>query len=269
MKIFSKLSSLSKVITFSMVSTLPLSASAVIIEGSFEGRMWEYQNTNMEGTADAGFFTDDNAFSGFTGTFWYDTDLAGSAVNDTDIDGSVSATYSGPHDWLHTTVTGHDGGTLALTSSGGTETISAKPYEEISVGYYVDYYDGTQHDRLSVSYDDNFYYHVRDPNLDAQTYRAGSFSLEPAATFLNGLDLIQNASADTNSYGGNVVGYLSFETKGKLNGVDYFGWMVGEINQFEIHVQTPEPSSLLLFLGPLLLILSRAGLIANPFSHKT
>src|SRR5688572_21479498 len=72
----SKLIALSKAIIISIISTLPLPASAIIIEGSFHGRMWEWQSENMEGTPDGKFFTEENAFMPFSGTFWYDTDLA-------------------------------------------------------------------------------------------------------------------------------------------------------------------------------------------------
>ena len=262
MKILSKLFSLSKVITFSIASTLPLSASAVIIEGNFEGQMWEWYSLNMEGTPDGEFFKDENAFQGFSGAFWFDTDLATKGPMETDFDGAVSVTYAGPHDWLHTKVTGANGASFDMTSSGGKDTFSEKPYEEITVRSIPNFDDEGPHDQFIVSYDDNSSSHV--PNTSNKGFRQGSFSLEPGGLFLNGLSLIQNASDAS----WNVIGYTYFETRGTLNGLDYHGWMVGEINKFDIRVQTPEPSSLLLLLGPLVLLLFRAGLITNPFSHK-
>jgi hypothetical protein len=265
MKILNKLTSFFQVLTFSIVSTLPLSAFAVIIEGNFEGRMWEWYSLNMEGTPDGEFFKEENAFAGFSGAFWYDTDLATKGSKETDPDGSASVTYSGPHDWLHTRVTGANGASFDLTSSGGTDTFSEKPYEEITVRYFTDLEEGRS-DQFLVAYDDNARHEY---NSSYGGSREGSFSLEPGGTFLNGLSLIQNASADINSGGWDVVGYLYFESRGTLNGLDYHGWLVGEINKFDIRVQTPEPASLLLLLGPLVLVFLRAGLITNPFSRKT
>ena len=198
MKISGKLTALTIAMTF------PLSAFAVIIEGSFNGQMWEFYSENIEGTPEEKFFAPEN-YGGFTGTFWYDTDLAGPAVNQTDIGGFVSATYSGPRDWLHTTVHGYNGGTLELTSSGGEDPFSAKPYEEVTVGYTPNFEEEGRHDQLIISYDDNHIYHPRDPNVDASHYRAGSLDLEPGGAFLKELGLIQNASANINPYGGNVV----------------------------------------------------------------
>jgi hypothetical protein len=257
---------LSKILVMSVAITFSLSTSAVIIEGSFSGQIWEFQDTNMEGTIEGKFFADAKASKQFTGTFWYDTDLATKGQQKTDAEGTVSVTYSGPHNWLHTTVTGVNGGILELTSSGGLDTFGEKTYEEVHAEHLPYFGEEAGHDRLLLYYGDDSRIEHKGSYAGL---RQGNLYLEPGGVFLNGLELIQNYSTNTDYYGGNTVGYVNFTTQGKLNGVDYFGWMAGEINEFDIHVKTPEPSSLLLFLAPLLLILSRSGLIENPFSRKT
>lgn len=113
-----------------------------------------------------------------------------------------------------------------------------------------------------MRYDDNYYRFPRDPD---RGYRASHLLLEPGGEFFDDLSLVQNQAVESTS---GVLGYLEFQTSGTLNGLDYSAWMVGEINGFEIRAQTPEPSPLLLFIAPLLFLLSRTGFIANPFSRK-
>jgi len=134
------------------------SASAVIIEGSFDGVMWDYSLTNMDLTPDAKFWSDENIYRGFSGNFWYDTDVAtqtGLGV----VDGDLTATYAGPHNWLHTALIAANGGTIDLTSSGSSEILSPHPVETISVTHDDD------RDALSLFYRDY---------ADPDHYRVGS-----------------------------------------------------------------------------------------------
>lgn len=249
---------LNKLVAILVTIVFSNSAAAVIIEGSFSGLMWEWQNTNMEITSDATFFSDENAHSPFTGTFWYDTELAGPAVVGGDPWGATSATYSGQHNWLHTTLVGANGAKLDLTSSGQAPTFTANPTENIIVEQYD---DGSEYyDRIFLTYEDN----------DGQSKRQGSLTLESDIAFLNNLGLIQNRANGGDS--DSIAGYIYFENSGTLNGVNYFGWVVGELSNFEIHVRepvaVPEPSSLLLFLGPVLLLLWRSGLLPRRVNRK-
>ncbi|RYY02625.1 MAG: hypothetical protein EOO53_13690 [Gammaproteobacteria bacterium] len=228
-------------------------AAAVIIEGNFGGQMWEWQSTNMQEHPDADFFSDENAFRGFTGTFWYDTELAGSPV----LNGNMwefageSAVYAGPHNWLHTTLTAANGATLNLTQRSSLPTFTENPKETISVARYEN------DDLISLSYDDGDWL--------SNAHRVGTITFQPQNSFLNNLSLIQNYSSSSVPSDNNVLGYIYFQDSGTLNGIDYVGWMVGEVNHFDIHVKesttVPEPSSLFLFLGPLLLILWRANVL--------
>ena len=69
------------------------------------------------------------------------------------------------------------------------------------------------------------------------------------------------------------MGYMEFWTIGKQDGVDYFGWMVAQVNNFSIRIREPvtvaEPSTLLLFLGPLLFLLWRAGILSTRSEQKS
>ncbi len=230
-----------KLIVFLIALIVPHSASAVIIEGSFSGMMWDYYETNMHVTPEAKFWNaDENAYRGFQGTFWYDTEVAtqtGLGV----VDGDLTATYSGPHNWLHTTLIGANGGTLALTSSGSLAAFSPQPRETISVVHDDD------RDLFSEYYDDR---------ADASNYRTGSLSFDSINSevfFLKDLSLIQDFSYSSVM---DEVGYAYFDTRGTLNGVDYSALLFGEINSFDIHVRqpvtVPEPSSIMLTLIGLL-----------------
>ncbi len=53
------------------------STFAIIMEGTFSGNMTSLDGYNMDVTPDAKFWLPENAHQPFTGTFWYDTDLAG------------------------------------------------------------------------------------------------------------------------------------------------------------------------------------------------
>ena len=217
-------------------------ASAVIIEGSFSGKMWDYYETNMYVTPEAKFWNaDENSFRGFEGAFWYDTEVAtqtGFGV----VDGDLTATYTGPRNWLHTTLTGANGGTIDLTSSGSLDTFTSQPRENISVVHDDD------RDLFGVYYNDD--------RIGMSDHRNGAFSFESYDSelfFLKDFSLIQNFSYDGSF---NVVGYVYFDTRGTLNGVDYNALLFGEINSFDIHVRqpvtVPEPSSIMLILAGLL-----------------
>jgi hypothetical protein len=230
-----------KLIVLLMTSIFSHSASAVIIEGSFDGMMWDYYETNMYVTPEAKFWNaEENAYRGFQGTFWYDTEVAtqtGLGV----VDGDLTATYTGPHNWLHTTLIGANGGTLDLTSSGNLETFSPQPTETISVTHDDD------RDLFIGYYNDK---------ADPYNYRTGSFSFDSTNSdlfFLKDLSLIQDFSYSSVA---DEVGYVYFETGGILNGVDYNALLFGEIHSFDIHVRepvsVPEPSSITLILIGLL-----------------
>ncbi|MES2826422.1 MAG: PEP-CTERM sorting domain-containing protein [Pseudomonadota bacterium] len=230
-----------KLIVLLMTLIVSHSASAVIIEGSFNGMMWDYYETNMHVTPEAKFWNaEENAYRGFHGTFWYDTEVAtqtGLGV----VDGDLTATYSGPHNWLHTTLVGANGGTLDLTSSGSLGTFTPQPTETISVIHNNDRDLFTE------------YYYDRG---DASNYRTGSLSFDSINSdvfFLKDLSLIQDFSYSSVMA---EVGYVYFDTTGTLNGVDYTALLFGEINSFDIHVRqpvtVPEPSSIMLTLIGLL-----------------
>ena len=126
------MAALNKLITFLVALIFSSSSSAVIMEGTFSGQMWEWNSSNMEVTPEANFWSDENAFSGFSGSFWFDTELAGPGIVKNDATG-VSATYVGLHNWLHTTLTGANGGSANITSSGASGTFTPQPEEAITV----------------------------------------------------------------------------------------------------------------------------------------
>ena len=251
------LTRLKKIAAISTLFIFSTSAKAVIVEGTFNGLMWEWDNTNMHLTSDAEFFSDENAFRPFTGEFWYDTELASQSSSGVNEWGDAEVVYSGPHNWLHTNLKADNGAILDLTSSGSSPTYTTTPREEISFVRYED------HDLMSLVYADGELY-------DSRIHRVGSLALEPDVAFLNNLGLIQNTSS--NGSQSTVNGYIYFENKGSLNGVDYFGWMVAEVTQFTINtrapVSVPEPSPLLLFFGPMLFLFWRSGFLKNKLIQK-
>jgi hypothetical protein len=238
---------LNKLIALLLTVVFSHSASAVIIEGSFGGQMWELGRSNMEVTRDAKFW-DAVSWGGIWGTFWYDTEVAEQAIIKDEVNG-VSATYAGPRNWLHTNFRyAYSDEILDLTSSGQSGTVTPQPQEEIVLGQYDD--GEGRYDRFLMSYEDN----------DGESFRKGYFHIDPVYTFLDNLDLMQNYSlGPTNE--NTIVGYFEFENRGVLNGVEYSAWMVGEINNFDIHTKVPEPSALLLFFAPLLFLLWRFNMM--------
>jgi len=91
-------------------------------------------------------------------------------------------------------------------------------------------------------------------------------SHESQALELNSLAADQNFSVlpKPNVYD-NLVSYAGFENSGIASRADYHGWMTVNLAAAKVDVQeavtVPEPSSPLLFLGPLVFILWRAGLL--------
>lgn len=253
----SKISSIKMGLALLVAIVFSNTAKAVIIEGTFYGRMWEWQSTNMENHSDADFFSHENAFRGFTGEFWYDTALASAPVLSKEYFGE-SATYAGPHNWMHTSVTGHNGAVLDLTSSGSTPTLTSSQREEISVSKYDNM------DLITLSYNDGELYGNTEP------YRVGFIEFASESPFLNDLGLVQEHT--TNNRDNYVMGYIEFRTEGKQNGVEYFGWMVAQVDNFSIRIREPvtvaEPSSLMLFLGSLLFLLWRAGILSKRSDQK-
>lgn len=238
---------LNKLLAFLITAMCSHSASAVIIEGSFSGQMWELTTSNTEVTPDAKFW-DTVSWGGISGTFWYDTEVAEQAIIKDEGNG-VSATYAGPHNWLHTSFRYQSNNeTLDLTSSGTSGTFTAHPQEQIVLGQYDD--GEGRYDRFLMSYEDT----------DGTSSRKGYLHVDPAYTFLDNLDLIQHYSLGPREEN-TIVGYFEFENRGVLNGIEYSAWMVGEINNFDIHTKVPEPSVPLLFFGPLLFLLWRFNLL--------
>ncbi len=228
-------------------------ASAVIIEGTFSGYSWDILSNNMDVTPDAKFWAANGTGWGgeFTGSFWYDTDLAGAAIID-DFGYGVSATYNGTHNWLHTTLRVH-GQNIEMTSSGAGPTYSATPREQVIVTQNRESFS-EQWGIFSLEY------------VDYNPFsgeRSGYLSLNPywqPYPFLDGLKLDQTFSLHNYPEPGyNYLGYMQFSESGVIDGIAYDGLWSGEINDFEIHVRVPEPSPLLLLCSSLLMLYWRFG----------
>lgn len=100
--------------------------------------------------------------------------------------------------------------------------------------------------------------------------RTGLLTLESQLPRLNAKDFVQDfnvfAKADISD---NIVNYTGLENSGIANRADYHGWMVAElsvaaVDQEEV-ARVPEPSSLSLLLGPLLLLLWRMDVLPKFF----
>ncbi len=214
------------------------SATAVIIEGRFSGQFWDTWGQNMEGAPDGKFWANDTGWGGsFTGNFWYDTDKVKTVVSGEE-QGREYASYSGANDFLHIFLR-RNGQELASSGTGS-----------INVERYTDRY-GKVKEFFSFGYGEG----------NGSSYRTGDISFSPyrqPIPFLDGLDLIQTFSFDGNSgYSPEYLGYMQFMNRGYINDVYYEGLVSGEINKFEIHVRVPEPSSWLLFLCALPLLMLR------------
>lgn len=97
-------------------------------------------------------------------------------------------------------------------------------------------------------------------------------SYEPQIPNLNSLSADQSFSLllGPNVYD-NVVSYAGFENSGIASRADYHGWMAVNLSATKVDIEetvtVPEPSSLLLFFGPLLFIFWRASLLPK-FTRK-
>ncbi|MET0355744.1 MAG: hypothetical protein ABW044_03145 [Cellvibrio sp.] len=97
------------------------------------------------------------------------------------------------------------------------------------------------------------------------SFRTGYLALDTQLPVLNGLDLVQDFSVlPTPNVQDNVVSYIGLESSGIANRADYHGWTVANLSVVEVDadeaVTVPEPSSLLLFFAPVMLLLWRVGL---------
>ncbi|MDO8345402.1 MAG: hypothetical protein Q7T48_19530 [Cellvibrio sp.] len=235
------------------------SAFAIIIEGTFSGRLGSFINDNMDVTADAKFWhNNENEYQPFTGTFWYDTELAGPPINKERINSSL-VQYIQEGDWLHTTVVGANGESLEVNSRGSSRSFSSNPIDGVS----IEQYDNglISYGRLTMFYDD----------FKGNSHRAGSLLIVADTPVINGLNLTQSfqiaSDLDANDQPIGSLGSIGFGTRGVKNGIHYEGQFWGSLTQFEIHPRASavvsEPSSLFLFLGPLMLLFWRAGLLST------
>lgn len=252
---------LTKIIThvFILMSCVSSSAYAFIVEGAFSGTILEMLGENMHITPDADFFRGqdyyfENAYKPFTGTFWYDTDLAGPEIRPWDPDVVM---YIAEQDWVHVTVVGTNGASIEITSRGGLPYFSKNPTDSIYV--IREDYGYIYEDRFSLSYSD--FAPLTAPGVDGP-HRAGGLLFLANTPVLNGFGLNQNFefSSELNN---KFIGSVYLDTRGVLNGVSYDGAFWGQIHNFEIHVRNStsllEPSSILL-LG--------LGLIALGLRYK-
>lgn len=239
-----------KIIPLVLAPVFSHAALALIVEGRFDGMMWDFGYYNMEFTPEAGFWSEENAFRPFTGTFWYDTDLA-TLTSSGVIDGRATADYSGPRNWIHTILTGYNGASIELTSHSAAPSLTPPPTEAIGVT------NGDHQDIFSA-------YYVEETEHSA---RRGTFFLD---SYYSGLDFLSDTSLVQNYLNteGYMIGHVYLDTYGTVNGMDYGAMIDGEIIGFEIHVRepaaVPEPGSLSLLLGPLLFWVWRAG-----FPHRS
>ena len=241
-------------------------AFALIIEGTFSGNLGFISNYNMDVTPDAKFFREqdfnsENGYRPFTGTFWYDTGLVGPGISPWDPD---IVMYIAERDWLHTTLVGANGASVEITSRGGLPSFSKNPTDSI----YIERsdYGYTYEDRLSMFYND--FKGSTVPGVEGP-HREGGILIGSNTPILDGFGLIQNFEFSSELNGNKPIGSVHLGTKGVLGGIAYEGSFWGQINKFEIHtkdsVAVPEPSSLLLFLGPIIFLFWRAGLVPARF----
>lgn len=239
------------------------SAFALIIEGTFSGTLGQFINENMDVTPEAKFWHEnENEYQLFTGSFWYDTELAGTGLNNPYQPDQV--TYTQERDWVHASLVGANGGTLDLMSRGGLRNFSKHPKDSVTVGQYDD--GSTLYDRLILSY---FDYKPATQHGVTSLHREGSLAIASKTPILDGFGLAQNFEFSSELNNNKHIGSVYFQTLGVLNGVRYLGDFWAQVNKFEIHtrdsVSVPEPSSLLLFLGPLVFLFWRANLFNAHF----
>jgi len=241
------------------VSSFSCSAFALIMEGTFSGTAGQFINENMEVTPDAKFFhQNENEYQPVTGSFWYDTDLSGTA--NYDYPTLDLAVYTQKHDWVHTTLVDAKGNSVEITSGGELPRNSKRPTDSI----FVQRFDmgSTFYDSLSLSYAD--FGPSPQPRVSGRS-RSGGLRVSSDTPILDGRGLVQIFELSSELNDNKPIGSVYFETRGLLDGISYRGDFQVQLNKFEIHVRdsvsVPEPSSLLLFLGPLLFLSWRAGLL--------
>jgi hypothetical protein len=233
-------------------------AAAVIVEGNFSGRFWDTWLINIELSPNTDFWSVETGWTlPFEGTFWYDTALAAPPVLVGD-SYFKEASYSGPHNWLHGTL--KMGGQEIAMTTGQPDPNGPKNAEHITLSSNL--YNG--HDEaFGFDYGDNYY--------AASSGRGGGFTISPydqPFSFLSDFSLMQNFSLDGHTVDGiQYLGYMQFAEWGVVDGVEYEGFLSGEVNKFEIRVRVPEPSSLLLFLCILPLLILRFRMVSHRFSQ--
>lgn len=256
-----------KVIVCALATMLSFSPSAfaLIIEGTFSGTLGQFINENMDVTPEAKFWHEnENEYQPFTGTFWYDTDLAGAEI-DSQPD---RVTYTQERDWIHITLTGANGGSVELNSRGGLPNFSKHPKDSILITKYDD--GNAIYDMLIMYYFDYqaAIYHGVTPN-----HRQGSLSVTSKTPILNEFGLDQNFEYSSELNDNKHIGGAYFQTLGVINGIRYMGDFWGHVNKFEIHAResasVPEPSSLFLFLGPLAFLFWRTGLLRPAYKPRS
>jgi len=235
------------------------SAFALIMEGTFSGTAGQFINENMHVTPDAEFFHENqNEYQPVTGNFWYDTDLSGPAYND--VPSLDLAVYSQERDWVHVTLVDSRGESLEITSGGELPNNSKNPKDSIHIQRYDD--GSTFYDSLSLSYSD--FGPSPQPRVSGP-FRSGGLRAASDTPILEGRGLIQSFELSSELNNNEPIGSIYFETRGLLDGINYRGDFRVQLNKFEIHardsVSVPEPSSLLLLLGPLAFLFWRAGLL--------
>ncbi|MES2826068.1 MAG: PEP-CTERM sorting domain-containing protein [Pseudomonadota bacterium] len=242
---------LSNLIACLLALIFPHSTFAIIMEGTFSGNMASLDGYNMDVTPDAKFWLPENAHQPFTGTFWYDTELAGPP--DIELNENFSnAQYIQERDWVHVTLVAANGASLETHSQGNLPSFSQHPTDSITIVRQHGF--GLSYDLLTMGSDD----------WTEGSYRHGSLTAKANYPIFDGLGLVQNFQISS-EIEPTAFASVGFDTRGVLNGVDYFGTFYTQLDKFEIHARepasVPEPSSLLIFLGPLFLLFWRVGLL--------
>ena len=248
------------------------SASALIVEGTFSGTTGQFLGENMNLSPDAAFFRGqegeqefgfENSYQPFTGTFWYDTDLVGPGISPW----SPRVTmYISDADWLHVNVVGANGASIDITSRGSAPNFSEKPNDSIYIVKELEGYVRPQ-EYISMFYADYGPW----PYRETGPHRDGTLSISSTTAFLDGVSLIQDIEFSPEENPNNIGGGVRLSTKGVVDGIIYEGEFSGSITRFEMHVRdavsVPEPSSLLLLLLPLGLLIWRADLLTSRVSR--
>lgn len=107
---------------------------------------------------------------------------------------------------------------------------------------------------------------ILNDSVDAVAKKAANLEIASQQSTPHGLDVAQHSSLlPSASVYDNLVGYTGLENSGIANRAEYHGWMISELTAVDMKdddvVTVPEPSPILLFLGPLLLLLWRLDLL--------